>query len=164
MGALGPPKYGAGQSYDGPDLPFHEPSQKFFQDGATSTFCLSFLGCWQCKRTFTKRFILSIPKRKCSILRQQLQKLHFVGSSSQPHCDKLQNRLSADFSSRVLFYKEANCHSLYRNHNYDFILPSKTCQHHLEAKAAACKCLRCRPKQSSTLSINPCLSSLAFSR
>jgi len=35
--------------------------------------------------------------------------MHLVGSNSQVHCDKLQNRLSPDFSSRVLFYKEANC-------------------------------------------------------
>jgi len=33
--------------------------------------------------------------------------MHFVGSNSQVHCDKLQNRLSADSSNKVLFYKEA---------------------------------------------------------
>jgi len=49
-------------------------------------------------------------KINCSILRQQSQKIRFVGSSSQVYCDKLQNRLSVDFSSRVLIYKEANCH------------------------------------------------------
>jgi len=46
------------------------------------------------------------------------------------------NRLSADFSSRVLFYKETNCRGLQQNHNYVFILPSKNCQHHLEKRAA----------------------------
>jgi len=39
-------------------------------------------------------------------------KMHFVGSNSQVHCDNLQNRLSANFSSSVLLSKEANCHSL----------------------------------------------------
>jgi len=35
----------------------------------------------QCTWTFTKRFILSIPQRKCPMLRQQSQKLRFVGSA-----------------------------------------------------------------------------------
>jgi len=39
-------------------------------------------------------------------------KMHFVGSNSQVYCDNLQNRLSANFSSRVRLYKEANCHGL----------------------------------------------------
>jgi len=62
--------------------------------------------------------------------------MYFVGSNSKVYCDKLQNTLSADFSSRVLFYKEANGHGLYQNHNYVFILRSKICQHHLETRAA----------------------------
>jgi len=67
-----------------------------------------------------------------------ITKIHFIGSNSQVHCDKfkLQNRLSADFSSRVLFYKEANCNGFKQNHNYVFIFRSKTCQHPTEARAA----------------------------
>jgi len=56
----------------------------------------------QCKWTFTKAL---------AHFTAIITKIHFIGSNSQVHCDKfkLQNRLSADFSSRVLFYKEANC-------------------------------------------------------
>jgi len=86
--------------------------------------------------------------------------MHFFGSSNQVYCDKLQNRLPADFSSKVLLYKEANCHGLRQNHNYVFILPSKIWQHHLETRAAK---RQSRPKQSNTLSIKPCLSLLTFS-
>jgi len=64
--------------------------------------------------------------------------MHFIGSNSQVHCDKLQNRLSAEFSSMVLFYKVANCPwSLTKPQLCHYcILPSKTCQHHLETRAA----------------------------
>jgi len=68
----------------------------------------------QCKRTFTKRFTLSTQKEFAPFYGISHKKMHFIGSNSQVYCDKLQNRvrLSADFSSRVLLYKEANCHGL----------------------------------------------------
>jgi len=80
--------------------------------------------------------------------------MHFVGSSSKVYCDKLQNRLSADFSSRVLFCKEAYL----QNHKYVFIFPSKTWQHHSETKAANVYDL---VQTNQTLSIN-CLPLLTF--
>jgi len=42
-----------------------------FSRGGNVDICLSFSGCWQCKQTFTKYFTLSIPQRKCRMLRQQ---------------------------------------------------------------------------------------------
>jgi len=56
----------------------------------------------------------------------------FVGSNGQVYHDNFRNRLAADFQSRVLLstkllplvFNETTC--------YDFILPSKTYQHHSE--------------------------------
>jgi len=43
-----------------------------FSKGAKSTFCVSRLLMMQHKWPYTKHFTLSIPQRKCSMLRQQL--------------------------------------------------------------------------------------------
>jgi len=75
-------QWSANFRYDDRKLPFHERPQIFFQGETTSTSCIFFLGCWQmtmqCKWTFTKRFALSTPKRKWSILRQSSQKCTFL--------------------------------------------------------------------------------------
>ena len=42
---------------------------------------LSMLLTMQCKCTFTQRFALSTPQRKCLLLRQQSQKSRFVGAA-----------------------------------------------------------------------------------
>jgi len=99
----------------------------------------------QCTRTFTKRFTLSTQK-EIAPLYGNSQKIRFVGSNSQVYCDKLQNRLSVDFSSRVLFHKEANCHGkttiMYLFTEQD--LPASL-------RNSNYKRLRSRPKQPNTL-------------
>ena len=42
-----------------------------------------------------------------STLRQQSQKMRFVDCSNQAYYDNLHKRLSADFKSRTLLFKEA---------------------------------------------------------
>jgi len=81
-----------------PQIPFMGVRRNFFMGGNVEILLILFrLLTMQCKRTFTKRLLhfTSIAT-----------KMHFVGSNSQVYCDKLQNRLSADFSSSVLFYKK----------------------------------------------------------
>ena len=59
-----------------------------FSRGATSTYCLSFSGCWRWKANDVyKRFTLSTPQRKGPMLRQQWQKMRFVDSNSQIYYD-----------------------------------------------------------------------------
>ena len=60
----------------------------------------------QCKRTFTKRFILSSQKEIAPFYSNSNKKIRFVGSNSQVYCDKLQNRLSADFKQGTFFTKK----------------------------------------------------------
>jgi len=61
----------------------HGRPQKFFQGGQSRHFLILFrLLTMQCKSMFTKRFTLSTPQRKCPMLRQQSQKLRFVGSNA----------------------------------------------------------------------------------
>jgi len=53
----------------------HGRPQKFFQGGGHVhiLFILFRFLTMQCKQMFTKRFTLSTPQRKCSMLRQRLQ-------------------------------------------------------------------------------------------
>jgi len=57
------------------------------------------------------RFYMTTPHRKCPMLRQQSQKMRFVGSHSQVYYDNFHNRLNADFQSRV-FFSQKYCHGL----------------------------------------------------
>jgi len=52
-------------------------------------------------------FALPTPQRTCPMLRQQSQNMRFVGSNIQVYYDNLHNRLSADFKSSVLLFKDA---------------------------------------------------------
>jgi len=73
-----------------------------------------------------------------------ITKMRFVGSNKQVYYDNLRNESYANFQSRVLFKEGLPCslneRSIAMVFNettmYDFILPSKTCQRHLEARAA----------------------------
>jgi len=57
-------------------------------------------------------------------------------SNSQVYCDKLRINYLEIFQTGFFFCKEANCHGLKESHKYVLFLPSKTCQHHLEARMA----------------------------
>jgi len=56
----------------------------------------------QCKLTFTKRFTFCSPQTKCPILRQQSQKLRFVGSNSRLCYDDSHDNLQI-FKARHFF-------------------------------------------------------------
>ena len=102
-----------------------------------------------CKCTFTKPFTLS-------------SRLHHSHKKCAPmaavYYGRFHNTLSADFQCRIRLLTEVLPRS--KTINYDFILPSKTYQHHLATRAA--NVWVSRPKRSITLSIKPCLSSLIF--
>jgi len=66
-----------------------------------------------------------------------VQKMHFVvGSHSYTYYDNFHNRLSADFQNSVLLQTVVLIMVFNETKNYDFILPSKTCQPHLETRTA----------------------------
>jgi len=89
-------------SLEWPQSPFPGRPQKFFHGGNVEILLILFrLLTMQCKRTFTKRLLYFTAIITKNALRGR-----------KVHCDRLQNRISADFSNRVLFYKEANCHDL----------------------------------------------------
>jgi len=54
------------------------------------------------------RFYMTTPQRKCHMLRQQSQKMRFVGSHSQVYYDNFHNRLAANFPSRVFLFTKAS--------------------------------------------------------
>jgi len=103
----------------------HGHPQKFFQGGATLTFCLSFSGCYRCN--VQKLLNLFYTTKEMPHFATTVTKMRFVGSYSQVYYDYYHNRPSADFQNRVLLFPEVQyCHGL---------LPSK-CQRHLETRAA----------------------------
>jgi len=57
--------------------------------------------------------------------------MRFVGSNSQVYYDNgyLQ------FFQAGYFFSKKHCHVINETTNYDFILPCRTCQRHLETKA-----------------------------
>jgi len=85
------------------------------------------------------RFYTTTPQKICPMLRQQSQKMCFVGSHSQVYYDNFHNKLFADFQCRVLLSTEALSWSLTKPQNYDFILSSKAYQRHSETRAAKCR-------------------------
>ena len=86
----------------------HGRPQKFFHGGgATSTFCLPFLGFWRCIANGCLRNALFFLLKENSPCYGNSQKMRFVGSNSQVYYDNLYNSLYADFQSRALLYKEA---------------------------------------------------------
>jgi len=52
-------------------------------------------------------FYTATPQRKCPMLRQQSEKMRFIGNHIQVCYNHFQNRLSADFQSKVLIFAEA---------------------------------------------------------
>ena len=65
-------------------------------------------------------------KRICSILGHYSQKCTSLAATARYIAISYKID-SADFSSRVLLYKEANYHGLSQNHKYVIILPCKIC-------------------------------------
>jgi len=51
-------------------------------------------------------FYTATPQRICPMLRQQSEKMRFIVNHSQIYCNNYQNRLSADFQSKVLIFTE----------------------------------------------------------
>jgi len=104
-----------------PQAPFLWASAEIFTGGINVDILLVLfrLLTTQCKRTLTKRFTLSTQKEIAPLygnchknaIRWQCCMQNTFGNS-QVYCGKLQNRLSANFSSRVPLFKEANCDGL----------------------------------------------------
>jgi len=91
--------------------------------------------------------------------------MHFIGSNSRRYIAvSYKKEYLKVFQARYFFTKKKKCHGLWQNHNYVFIFPSKTYQHHLQVTNKNCKHLRSRPKQPNAFSTNPYLSLLTFSR
>jgi len=92
-----------------------------FSRGETSTFCLYFAVCWRCNTNGRLQSALpfltmlypfwrfcwrcntngrlqsALHKKKSLHFTAVVTKIRFVGSNSQVYCNKLQNRLSANF-------------------------------------------------------------------
>jgi len=67
----------------------------------------------QCKRTFTKRLILSTLQRKCPMSRRPSQKCDSLAEiASRVYYDNLHNKLYTDFKIRIILFKETLPRSL----------------------------------------------------
>jgi len=87
-------------SLEWPQAPILWAPAVFFQGGNVDIFLILFrLLTMQCKWTFTKRFTPTSQKEIAPFYSNShnSHKIRFGGSKSQVYCDKLQNRLSADF-------------------------------------------------------------------
>jgi len=51
-------------------------------------------------------FYTATPQKKCLMLRQQSEKMQFIGNHSQVYCNNFQKMLSADFQSKLLIFTE----------------------------------------------------------
>ena len=77
--------------------------QNFYQ-GATSTFCLSFSGCWRYNANERSQNALPILHHNENVpCYANRHKNTLLGSISQVYYDNLHNSQSADFPNRVLF-------------------------------------------------------------
>ena len=85
--------------------------------------------------------------QKCPMLRQQSQKMRFVGSNSQIYYDNLRfctkgylqiSKQRACFQgSTAMVFKEKNIAMVFNEATvYDFSLPNKNCQRHLETRVS----------------------------
>jgi len=81
---------------------------KFFQGGATSTFCWS--NCQVADDVRSRNalpFLHDYTPKKMSHVTTTVTQKHFVGSHSQIYCSDFHKRLSADFQSRILNFTKA---------------------------------------------------------
>ena len=111
----------------------HERPHKFFQEGGQRRyFAYRFQVADDAVQTeFTKRFALSKRQRKCPMLRQQSQKCASLAAIARYitiiyTIGKLLMGSSFQKSIATVCNETAN---------FDFILPSTTCQRYLEAKS-----------------------------
>ena len=88
----------------------------------------------QCKWMFTKHFTLSTPQRKCPVLWQQLQEWASLAAMARYIIIICSIGYLQIFRSGYFFHKSIATTN--ETTNYDFSLPSKTFQRHLETRAA----------------------------
>jgi len=101
--------------------------RNFSREGATSIFCLWFSSCWWCKAN----------GRSQNVVTATVTKMHFFLSNSQVYYSAIMYTIGfLQLFQAGYVFSQKHCHGLNETTNYDFILPSKTCQRHLQTRAA----------------------------